>query len=119
MAINMEEKEIKKTKEIKEEVEEEVEEKTTWVTGVFYNFENPEGQIKFPYCMKKTDTMELWPRDAESFCNGKTYTIPIEIADHLNNDCAIMIYEHGKDEKGKPCMKEKGLEHRFGFHINR
>ena len=80
------------------------------VTGIFKFYEVPGGNLGF--------SIRLWDGDpVQDFVlqDGETYTIPLGVARHLNNNGWYPFYKHAPDEYGivRQIMSQK--VRRFGF----
>lgn len=108
----MPEKEIKVKKEEMpvEEIKVKKEEKPMeMVTGIFSHCEEKGATLKLT---KHSVTL---PDYEKSFKDGEVYTVPKEIADHLNKNCWVPIYGWGEDENGSQVQVMTGKTYRFSF----
>ncbi len=85
------------------------------VTGVFRDLEvGPGGNIRFSVRKYPWDPIGDW-----HFIDGQTYTIPLWLARHLNEDCKYPVYRHNVDPSAKEGEKVKQIvgqyNHRFAF----
>lgn len=92
------------------------------VKGVFKNYQQTKNNpIRFPFRKYKQDPIKWFPEDKNGrpdyFVDGRTYEIPLMVANHLNNDCFRPIHQNMQDEKGRPLPETMVSEkkHRFGF----
>jgi len=70
------------------------------VRGIFRFHEVSGGELSFRYKAYKED-----PLEKHTFLDGETYTIPLGIARHLNNNCCYPIHRYTQDENGKVSAK--------------
>lgn len=85
------------------------------VTGVFRDLEvGPGGNIRFSARKYPWDQIENF-----DFKDGHTYTIPLWLARHLNENCKWPVYKHNIDPTAKEGEKAKQYvnqwNHRFAF----
>lgn len=80
------------------------------VTGIFRFHEVKGGCLKFVFKRWKDV-----PTEQYEFYDGKVYTIPLEVAEHINNNCGYDIHAHCKDEEGKTSIKVGRREQRCSF----
>jgi hypothetical protein len=88
------------------------------VTGVFRDLEvGAGGHLRFSARKYKWDPIEDF-----DFNDGHTYTIPLWVAKHLNNNCKHPVYKHNVDPNAKPGEKVQqyvnSWNHRFAFISN-
>lgn len=82
------------------------------VRGIFKNYETEGGELKFPYRQYKKDDITFY-----TFKDGYQYEIPLNVANHLNNDCYVPVHEYALDSAGRqlPDHLLGRKKHRFGF----
>jgi len=85
------------------------------VTGVFRDLEvGPGGNLRFSARKYPWDQIESY-----NFVDGQTYTIPLWVARHLNENCKWPAYRHNIDPSAKEGEKVKQYigqwNHRFAF----
>lgn len=85
------------------------------VTGVFRDLEvGPGGNLRFSARKYPWDQIENY-----NFVDGQTYTIPLWVARHLNENCKWPAYRHNIDPGAKEGEKVKQYigqwNHRFAF----
>ena len=85
------------------------------VTGIFRDLEvGPGGHIRFSARKYPWDQIESY-----DFNDGQTYTIPLWVARHLNENCKWPMYKHNIDPNAKHGDKVKTYvnqwNHRFAF----
>ena len=91
------------------------------VKGVFKNFKQKNEPVRFVFRKYKEDSIEWYPKDINGkkqyFNDGKTYEIPLMVANHLNNDCYREVHQNGQDDMGRPLPETVvgSKLHRFGF----
>lgn len=80
------------------------------VRGIFKNFETPGGEVRFVYRKYKGEEIKKYVlRD------GETYSIPLGVAKHLNNNCNYPVHAYTTNEEGVPTMRVGKRVNRFGF----
>lgn len=80
------------------------------VRGIFKNFETPGGEVRFVYRKYKGEEIKKYVlRD------GETYSIPLGVAKHLNNNCNYPVHAYTTNEEGIPTMRVGKRVNRFGF----
>ena len=82
------------------------------VKGKFVNNECKGGTVKFPFRKWRGDAVKWYlMRD------GEEYEIPIMVAKHLNENCAIPEYEYSQllNADGSCDKRTKRVDHRFSF----
>lgn len=80
------------------------------VRGIFKNFETPGGEVRFVYRKYKGEEIKKYVlRD------GETYSIPLGVAKHLNNNCNYPVHAYTTNEAGIPTMRVGKRVNRFGF----
>jgi hypothetical protein len=79
------------------------------VEGTFKSYESQKS-IKFSYKGHAGDQ----PKRHE-MVDGQTYTIPIGLANHINNDCSYPVHAYTKGDDGEPSIKVGRTVQRFGF----
>jgi hypothetical protein len=61
------------------------------VRGVFKSLKQKNSPLRFPFRKYKQDAIKFYPEDIKGkpqyFVDGRTYEIPLMIANHLNNRC--------------------------------
>ena len=82
------------------------------VRGIFRNYETPGGELKFPWRQYKKDDIVFY-----TFKDGHQYEIPLNVANHLNNDCYVPVHEYALDSAGRqlPDHLLGRKQYRFGF----
>jgi|GEM_PF-4940403 hypothetical protein len=80
------------------------------ITGVFRNLEEQGGGVRFCLKLYPGDDLEWY-----DMVDGHTYTVPRMVGDHLNKDCWIDIYGHGKNSEGLNVQQVTGKRHRYAF----
>jgi hypothetical protein len=82
------------------------------VKGKFINNESKGGTVKFPFKKWRGDMVEWY-----TLRDGEIYEIPIMVARHLNQNCAIPEWEYGviMDSSGQMDKRIKRMDHRFSF----
>ena len=80
------------------------------VKGMFKFYEVPGGSMAFMYRKYKGEKPERY-----SMVDEDTYTIPLGVAKHLNNDCWYPVHTYATDENGKPSQKVSQKVKRCGF----
>jgi hypothetical protein len=92
------------------------------VKGVFKNFQQKNNPIRFVFRKYGHDPIEWYPKDIlgkkQYFQDGKTYEIPLMVANHLNNACYRPVQQNQLDPvTGKPIPEVMvgSKNHRFGF----
>jgi len=98
-------KEKKKPEKKKEEVQ--------MVEGIFRNWDVKGAPIKFSYYTKRV-CGKGGPPKKYMLEDGGRYTIPLEVARHLNN-CAIPVSKAEVDKKGNYIGKREELVRRCTF----
>lgn len=106
----------KRTSEEKKKLEalkeKERDEDSRLVTGTFYNRESKNAIAKFPYKKYKEDSYVIY-----EFENGRTYTIPVGVANHINKGTQVKErdYAVGPDGSKKLYTVIRSLRNRFEF----
>lgn len=91
------------------------------VKGVFKNFKQKNEPVRFVFRKYKEDPIDWYPKDVNGkkqyFHDGKTYEIPLMVANHLNNNCYREIHTNAQDDNGKPLPESivGSKQHRFAF----
>lgn len=80
------------------------------VRGKFRCMEPPGGSVTFSYRKYKGDQIQSY-----TMVDGESYTIPLMVAKHLNQDCAYPKHSHVLDADGKPSQQVGKWVRRFGF----
>ncbi len=85
------------------------------ITGVFRDLEvGPGGNLRFSARKYPWDQVQSY-----NFVDGQTYTIPLWVARHLNENCKHPVYRHNIDPAAKEGEKVKQIigqwNHRFAF----
>ncbi len=85
------------------------------VTGVFRDLEvGPGGNLRFSARKYPWDQVESY-----NFVDGQSYTVPLWVARHLNENCKWPAYRHNVDPNAKEGEKVKQIvgqwNHRFAF----
>jgi len=85
------------------------------VTGVFRDLEvGAGGNLRFSARKFPWDPIENF-----NFVDGQTYTVPLWVAMHLNDDCKFPVYKHNIDpnaKEGEKVSQHVGQwNHRFAF----
>lgn len=85
------------------------------VTGVFRDLEvGAGGNLRFSARKYPWDQVENW-----NFVDGQTYSVPLWVARHLNENCKWPAYRHNIDPNAKEGEKVKQYvgqwNHRFAF----
>jgi hypothetical protein len=85
------------------------------VTGIFRDLEvGRGGNLRFSARKYKWDPVESY-----HFVDGETYTVPLWVAKHLNEDCKYPVYRHDIDPAAKEGEKARQIigkwNHRFAF----
>ena len=101
----------------RQRIEAERQKKNRTVRGRFMFLEVPQGRTVFPWRAYPGDPVKTY-----TLVDGEIYTIPICLAEHLNNNCKYAIYEHEmspseaaiKQQLGHP-VKVKRYVHRYSF----
>lgn len=83
------------------------------VTGQFRFHEVPHGMITFPYRKYKKDGIVNY-----TFTDGGTYTVPLCVAKHINDNVCYPILAHQVDANNKPVIGVGSIYHRASFHRN-
>jgi len=88
------------------------EEDSKMVTGVFKNLESRNGTVTFPYRAYKED-----PFRSYTLTDGQTYTIPLGVAKHINNNTTVSErdYAIGPDGTKKLYTIIRSKRSRFQF----
>lgn len=76
-----------------------MEDDSRMVTGIFKNLEAPGGDLEFTYRKYKEEPFRVY-----HFDDGKTYTIPIGVAKHINNMTAVPEREYAKGPDGAKAL---------------
>lgn len=113
--MSMDEKKRASHEQLRAQLRREWEVESKMVTGVFRDLEvGPGGNIRF--------SARKYPWDPIMdfhFIDGQTYTIPLWVARHLNEDCKYPVYRHNVDPSAKEGEKVKQIvgqwNHRFAF----
>jgi hypothetical protein len=79
------------------------------VRGIFKYYEVPGGTVSFVFKEFKEDQVERY-----DFIDGKTYSVPLGVAKHLNKRGWYPIHQHIKTEDGT-AMRIGEKVQRFGF----
>jgi len=80
------------------------------VKGRFIFNEVKGGTVTFSYKAYKGD-----PVNRYILTDGQEYTIPLGVANHLNNNCRYPIHEFLHDSNGKPTLQLKKMVNRMSF----
>lgn len=80
------------------------------VRGIFKNFETPGGEVRFVYRKHKGEEIKKY-----ILRDGETYSIPLGVAKHLNNNCQYPVHAYAMNEEGVPTMRIGKRVNRFGF----
>lgn len=104
-----------KTEESRLRLRREWEVESKMVTGVFRDLEvGAGGNLRFSARKYPWDSIENY-----DFKDGHTYTVPLWVAKHLNENCKWPVYKHNIDPNAKEGEKAKQYvnqwNHRFAF----
>lgn len=87
------------------------EEETKLVTGIFRCMEPVGGSVTCSYRKYPGEPIKSY-----TFEDGKTYTIPLGLARHLNSGCAWPVHKYAIDrDTDKPSPMVGKWVHRFSF----
>jgi len=100
--------EIKKATELLEKARAE---DSKMVTGVFINKEVEGGDLSFTYKKYKED-----PHRTYHFEDGKTYTVPLGVAKHINNQTKVKRHSYLVDKNGKKILGTGNPRQRYQFN---
>jgi len=98
------------TKNVKADLKIQRERDLQLVKGIFQNKETRGGTVSFPFRKYKEDDVVNY-----TFTDGQHYTIPLMVANHLNQNCFQEVHSHCVGPDGKPATKVGQVEYRFGF----
>lgn len=70
------------------------------VKGIFRCFEPRGGSMTFSFKKYRQDPVESF-----TMVDGDTYTVPLMIAKHLNQNCAYPVHSHVLDANGHPTVQ--------------
>ncbi|MHA1401148.1 MAG: hypothetical protein ACTSQE_12435 [Candidatus Heimdallarchaeaceae archaeon] len=91
-------------------IEEKRKEDSKLVKGIFKNLEAPGSDVEFPYRAYKGDPIRVYTLE-----DGESYTIPLGVAKHINNQCTYKRHKHLVDKDGKHNLAwDKSIE-RYQF----
>jgi hypothetical protein len=82
------------------------------VKGIFKNFEEPGGTMRFNIRLHKGDKVEKYELE-----DGQIYTIPLGVARHLKKNCWYPVHAQRQDSKGMVSQYIGQKVHRCSFHI--
>jgi len=89
-----------------------LEEDSKKVTGIFKNIEAPGGSLTFSFRKYKEDPYRTYDLD-----DGKSYTIPLGVAKHINNMTAVPVRDYATDVNGNKqlytIIKSKRQRYQF------
>jgi hypothetical protein len=113
--MSIEEKKRQSMAEARARLRKEWEIESQRVTGVFRDLEvGPGGNIKFSALKYPWDKVENF-----DLKDGYTYTVPLWVARHLNENCKWPVYKHNIDPNAREGDKVKQYvnqyNHRFAF----
>ncbi len=97
-------------KEAKDLIEKQWKEESKLVTGIFKNIECPGGKAEFPYKKFPQDNIMIY-----SLEDGKQYDIPLAVAKHINNNCAVPTHKYLVDADGNKIVGTGGKHQRYQF----
>lgn len=80
------------------------------VKGIFKNLESPGGDLQFAYHKYKGEPTRVY-----NFIDGESYTIPLGVAKHINNQCKYKKCKHLVDQNGKPVIAADKPIERYQF----
>ena len=86
------------------------EEESKMVRGKFIYHECPGGTMEFSFRKFKGEPLANY-----SLKDGETYTLPLSVARHLNNNCWFPTYTFKNDEAGRPTTSIGEKVHRTAF----
>lgn len=104
---------LEKTLSVKEKDVPKKEEKIEMVEGIFRNWDIKGAPHTFSY-FTKTLCGKNGAAKKYTFEDGGKYTIPLEVAKHLNQ-CSFPVSKHEVDKQGKHIGKVESRVHRFSF----
>ena len=99
-----------KKKEAKEKLDKQWKEESKLVKGIFKNIECPGGKVEFQYKKFPQENIMVY-----SLEDGKEYELPLCVAKHINNNCAIVQHKYLVDPEGNKIIKPSGQEQRYQF----
>ena len=113
--LSYEERRRQQEDEVKSRLRREWEVESQKVTGVFRDLEvGAGGHLRFSARKYKWDPVENF-----EFHDGCTYTVPLWVAKHLNENCKHPVYKHNIDPNAKVGEKVQqyvnAWNHRFAF----
>jgi len=113
ISINTRQKRSEEEKIVAEDKRQEaMEDDARKVTGIFKNLEAPGGDLTFTYKKYKEDPIREYHLE-----DGKSYTIPIGVAKHINNMTAVPERDYAKGPDGTPqlytIIKSKRQRYQF------
>lgn len=114
--LTLEEKRRQSREEAAARIRREWEIESQMVTGIFRDLEvGPGGHLRFSACKYP----QFDPVAEFDFKDGHTYTVPLWVAKHLNEECKYPVYEHRVEHGASHGAKAKQLvgywNHRFAF----
>lgn len=80
------------------------------VRGIFKNFETPGSEIRFVFRKHKGDEIKKY-----ILRDGETYSLPLGVVKHLNNNCNYPVHAYAMNENNVPVMRIGKRVNRFGF----
>ena len=105
--IKRSKEDIKKAEELLEKAHHE---DSKIVTGIFKNIEVPGGDLTFTYRKYKQDSYKTY-----YFEDGKTYSIPIGVAKHINNMTKVKQHAYLVDKDGQKIPGVGSHRQRYQF----
>ncbi len=81
------------------------------VSGIFKFHEVPGGTISFPFRKYPKDKIITY-----TFKDGERYTIPVAVADHLNENVSYPVHSHTVDKNGVPFIGVGSNVDRVSFY---
>lgn len=85
-------------------------EESRMVKGVFRYREVPGGMVEFNFRKFKWDPVQKY-----TLYDGQTYTIPLAVARHLNNNCKYEVHSRVLGPDGQPTLNKNEKVSRMGF----